>query len=167
VIDRAETERAPAGRRDDWDSDRRSIGGLLAVALRALVADHHRRLDAAGYPDIRPGSGNVFESIGSAGSTVGAMAERAGVTPQAMVQVVDYLESRGYVERVPDPADRRAKIVRLTDQGQAADRVARESLLAIEADWEQLIGEDRFRHLRASLQDLVAALDAQPEPDGK
>jgi DNA-binding MarR family transcriptional regulator len=163
MIDGARTEQA-ADRRNDWDGDR-SLGGLLAVALRALANDHHRRLDAAGYSDIRPGSGNVFEHIGPEGSTVAAMADRAGITPQAMVQFVDYLESRGYVERRADPTDRRAKIVRLTERGQDADRVARENLRAIEAEWERLIGKDRFQYLRMALHDLVLALNTRTKRD--
>jgi DNA-binding MarR family transcriptional regulator len=165
MVETSNVVRVPVDRRDDWDEGRRSIGGLLAVALRTLTAEHHRRLDAAGYPDLRPGSGNVFEHIGADGSTVAAMAERAGISPQAMVQIVDALQACGYVERVPDPTDRRAKIVRLTARGQTADRTARENLRAIEAEWADRLGEDRFRQLRASLADLVAALDDRSRPE--
>jgi DNA-binding MarR family transcriptional regulator len=157
---------APAGdsagairREDDWVEDQRSIGGLLTIVLRTLVAEFHGRLDNAGYPDIRPGSGNVFESIGSDGSTVAAMAQRAGITAQAMVQVVDYLESRGYVERTPDPTDRRAKVVRLTERGRAGDHAAREQLLAIEDEWSRRLGHDRYREFRATLAELAKPME--------
>jgi DNA-binding MarR family transcriptional regulator len=166
AVDRnAKTAPAASGAGDGWDGQRRTIGGLLVVASRALVADFHRRLDAAGFADVRPGSGNVFESVGSAGSTVAAMAQRAGISPQAMVQVVDYLEGRGYVERAPDPTDRRAKLVRLTERGRAADRAGRAHLQAIEAEWSLLLGEERYASFRAALEDLVAAIEDRSASD--
>ena len=155
---------SPSARNDDWTGASRTIGGLLSVALRALIADFHDRLDAAGYPDVRPGSGNVFESIGFGGSTVAAMAQRAGITPQAMVQVVDYLEARGYVERTPDPTDRRAKLVRLTDRGRAADQAGRDTLAAIETAWRQHLGADRYDAFRATLEEIVATLEPGAAP---
>ena len=144
--------------RDGWTGHRRTLGGLLTVTSRAMGQELHRRLEAAGYADLRPGSGNVFEHVGPAGSTVAVMAQRAGITPQGMVQVVDHLAAHGYVERAPDPTDRRAKLVRLTERGHAADRVARATLLEIEAEWEVLLGEGSLRRLRATLEDLVATL---------
>jgi DNA-binding MarR family transcriptional regulator len=144
---------------DDWDESRRSIGGLLAITSRLMVADLHDRFDAAGFADVRPGSGNVFENIGSEGSTVAAMAQRAGITAQAMVQVVDDLQAKGYVERVADPTDRRIKVVRLTERGQAADRTGREFFQVIENGWSHHLGEERYREFRSALTDLVAAIE--------
>jgi DNA-binding MarR family transcriptional regulator len=144
---------------DDWSDDQRSIGGLLQLALRLVVADFHERLAEAGYPDVRPGSGNVFEHIGREGSTVAAMATRAGITAQAMVQTVDYLESRGYVERTPVPTDRRAKLVRLTERGEEANRTARECLETIEGEWSQVLGADRFGAFRETLAALVSTIE--------
>ena len=144
--------------RDGWTERRRTLGGLLTVASRAVGQELHRRLEAAGYADLRPGSGNVFEHVGPEGSTVAAMAQRAGITPQGMVQVVDYLAAHGYVERAPDPTDRRAKLVRLTKRGHAADRLARATLLEIETEWGALLGEGSLLQLRTTLEDFVATL---------
>lgn len=144
--------------RDAWADERRSLGGLLTVAARALTQEFHRRLDAAGYADIRPGSGSVFEHIGTAGSTVVVMSGRAGISPQAMVQLVDHLEAHGFVERIPDPSDRRAKLVRLTERGQTADQVSRELLAGIEAEWAALVGEHRFHEARQTLADVITRL---------
>ncbi len=144
---------------DDWEESRRSTGGLLVVMLRMLTTEFHRRLDAAGHDDLRPGSGNVFEHIGSKGSSVASMAQRAGISAQAMVQVVDYLESKSYVSRGVDPADRRIKVVRLTERGIAANRAARQSLEDIEAEWSRSLGEDRYRAFKVTLRDLVAMIE--------
>jgi DNA-binding MarR family transcriptional regulator len=89
------------------------------------------------------------------------MSQRAGISAQAMVQAVDYLEARGYVERSPDPADRRAKVVRLTARGRAADRAAREQLEAVEAEWARRIGPDRYQEFRLAFADLVVAIEKQ------
>jgi DNA-binding MarR family transcriptional regulator len=146
---------------DGWQSPRRSFGGLLAVSSRLFAREHHARLRAAGMEEIRPGSGNLFEHIGEHGSTVAAMAERAGITPQAMVQVVDYLEERGFVSREADVSDRRAKIVRLTERGRAADRIARDAIAEVEAEWMTVFEADRFALLRELLTALVEALEAR------
>ncbi len=141
------------------DGQSRSFGGLLALPYRALVAELHERLTAMGFPEIRPGSGNVFEFVSSGGSTVVEMARRAKVTPQAMVQIVDYLEAHGFVERTPDPGDRRAKIVRMTDRGQSAYQAGLHCMREIETEWAALIGAERFAALRDGLVALSAALD--------
>ena len=143
---------------DGWSGARRTLGGTLSLLSHAIVEEMHRRLDAAGYPEIRPGSGAVFEHVGAEGSTAAAMAARAGITPQAMVQVVDYLEARGYVERVPDPRDRRAKLVRLTERGRAADRVSREILAGMERELAGVVGDSDFGRLRGTLDELLAGV---------
>ena len=97
----------------------------------------------AGYPDIRPGAGKVFEHIGPEGSTIATMAHRAGVTSQAMVQIVDYLERRKYVRRVPDPSDRRAKLIQITERGQNVTTTAARILNDMETEFRDAIGDAR------------------------
>ena len=148
---------------DGWGDHRRTLAGLLAFTSRGIAQELHRRLAATAYPDIRPGDGNVFEHVGPEGSTVSAMAARAGISAQAMVEIVDSLQARGYVERVPDPRDRRAKRVRLTDEGRRADQIGREVLGQIEAEWAQRFGRDRIADLRATLAEVATDLRA-PAP---
>ncbi len=71
-----------------------------------------RGLARAGFADIRQTHGAVFQHVGIGGSQGRQMAKRAHMTKQSMAELVLYLEARGYVERVPDPADRRARVVR-------------------------------------------------------
>ena len=134
-----------------------NIGMLLSLAFRAFVVQLHERLAAAGYPDIRPSHTHVFQWIGGEGSRVADMAERAQLTKQAMAQLVEDLEARGYVERLPDPSDRRAKIVRLTDAGWAVVRVGNPAIQEIESSWTQVMGEQATSVLRGALQQLVTA----------
>jgi DNA-binding MarR family transcriptional regulator len=146
---------------DGWISDLRSLNGLLTVAQRAVSAEFHRRMAAAGYGDIKPSATNLFEHVGPGGSTVAVMAQRAGVSPQAMVQIVDILEKRGYVERVPDPADRRAKLVCKTAKGKAMGSAAAAILADIEGDFEDSLGPSHVQALRTMLELVSARMTAR------
>src|SRR5919112_6440625 len=93
---------------------RRELGILLFVANRAL---EHRAFDAviaAGITDITLAQARIAARIGPHGTRVSDLAEQARVTKQSAGFLVDQLETAGYVERVPDPADGRARLVRLT-----------------------------------------------------
>ena len=89
------------------------------IALNDLVID---RLAERGHADVRPAHGAVFQYLDDTGTTVSVLAERAQMTKQAMAELVRHLETHGYVERIPDPDDRRAKLVLPTEQGREVDR---------------------------------------------
>jgi len=123
-------------------------------AVNELVA---RRLAEDGYPDIRPAHAKVFEQIGP-GRRVREMAERAQVTKQSMGELVAYLEGRGYVERAPDPADGRAKIVRATAKGRECVTDAWRILDSIAQEWARALGRARLDNLQAMLAELTEAM---------
>ena len=133
-----------------------NIAELLHGPFQILVDELHEGLAEAGYPDIRPAHGNVFGHIRKEGSRLTELAARAQLTKQTMGYLVDYLEERGYVERRPDPDDRRAKIICLTDEGREVTGVAREIIGRIETRWAELLGEDRMDRLRELLRELNA-----------
>ena len=135
------------------------ISVLMENAYRALVRELHRQLASAGFADIRPAHGSVFETIGRQGSRVTEMAEKAQITKGSMVELVDYLEARGYVERGPDPRDRRAKIVRLTPRGWEAVQVASAAIEGVEALWTAALGGQRMRALRRALAAMPAVIE--------
>lgn len=112
------------------------------------------RLVQQGFTDFRPAHSNVFEYLDEAGTTVSTLADRATMTKQAMAELVAHLEERGYVVRVSDPNDRRAKLVLPTERGREVYRVARGMIPELHARIAQLIGEKRFEQLRHEL-DLV------------
>ena len=143
---------------DDWKvhGRERPLPALLHEVKEAAVAELHRRLADEGHPDIRPGHGCVFRFVGSEGSRLTALAERSGLTKQAVGEVVDDLERLGYVERVPDPADGRAKIIRLTEAGWEAGRTAARIFADIERRWGMELGEERVASLRETLESIVA-----------
>jgi DNA-binding MarR family transcriptional regulator len=92
------------------------------------------------------------------GATVSVLAQRAQITKQSMAELVEHLERLGYVERVPDPSDRRAKLVRATPRGEQLYAIAREVVLEIEAEWTRRLGKAKMRQLRELLEELNAAL---------
>src|SRR5579875_1514917 len=137
----------------------------LAMHISALFDALTAALHAARFPDIRPAhSINLFRVIDPAGTRPGELARRAGITPQAMAEIVRYLEARGYAERVPDPADGRARIVRLTPRGRQASAVAARVFTGLEARWEQRLGPRRMAQLRRMLAELASLQPVPPQP---
>lgn len=138
---------------------RKHIGQLLWEPYRAHLLRLHKALAAAGYADIQPTHGNnLFRHLSSEGSRVTEIAEQAQLTKQHIGQLADYLEERGYVERVPDPRDGRAKLVRLTAKGHEVERIAEETLQRLEGELAARLGEQKMAALRELLEELDTAL---------
>ena len=132
------------------------LGRLFLEAHRALGAELVAVLDERGYPDARPGHAAVFLHIDRrSGTRLTELARRARMTKQGMMLVVDDLEERGYVRRVPDPEDARAKIVRLTARGRRFVAEARRASAAVEARVRRELGERRYETLRDALETLA------------
>jgi DNA-binding MarR family transcriptional regulator len=129
----------------------------ISALFDALVEALQRALPAAGFADIRPAhSINLFRVIDAEGTRPTELARRAGVTPQAMAEIVRYLEGRGYAERLPDPGDGRARIVRLTPRGREAAAVAGRVFTDLETKWEEHLGGRQMAQLRTMLGELAS-----------
>ena len=132
------------------------LPALFDRAKELIVEELHERLGQEGYPEIRPAHGCVFRFVEAEGSRLTYLAEASGLTKQAVGEVVDYLEQVGYVERVPDPEDRRAKIIRPTKRGRAVMRAADRIFADIEARWVREFGERRMTELRETLERVLS-----------
>lgn len=108
---------------------------LLRRTTQAMVDELVKRVANAGFPN-QGSFGYVLENIDPAGTRLTTLAARAGLTHQSMGELVDKLTAHGYVERIPDPTDRRARLVRLTDHGRAMVRATLKAIHAIESDWQ-------------------------------
>ena len=128
---------------------------LLSEAKEAAIEDLHRYLAEQGYGEIRPSHGCVFRYVGGEGIRLTELAELTGFTKQAVGEFVAELEQKGYVERIPDPADRRAKNIRLTKRGTEASRLAQQYFVEIERRWAQEIGAKKMATLREALEQIV------------
>jgi DNA-binding MarR family transcriptional regulator len=133
------------------------LPALLEAAHDLVIGELHARVAEGGYADIRPAHGCVFRFVRPEGTRLTEMAERSGLTKQAVGEVVDDLEARGYVTRAPDPSDGRAKLVLLTAKGQRAQRFARGVFAEIEARWAERFGADRVADMRALLTEIAAS----------
>jgi DNA-binding MarR family transcriptional regulator len=126
---------------------------LLGVALDHFSTELTQRVAAAGYADIRPGHGCVFGGIDPEnGSRLTELADRAMMTKQSVGEVVSDLEKRGYVERIPDPEDGRAKIIRLTSKGRDVYLTGWQLNDELEQEWAAQFGQDHVAALREALE---------------
>jgi DNA-binding MarR family transcriptional regulator len=129
---------------------------LLDAAFDGFREELARRVAETDYSDIRITHGCVFGNIDPEGSRLTDLAERAHMTKQSVGEIVTELGQLGYLERVPDPDDGRAKIIRLTERGRAAQALGRELIDEIEQDWAERFGAERVAALREALEMITA-----------
>jgi DNA-binding MarR family transcriptional regulator len=120
------------------------------------------RLAQQGHDAVRPAHAAVFQYLDDTGTRVSLLAERARMTKQAMAELVRHLEVHGYVRRVPDPTDKRAKLVQPTDRGHEVIAVAQTLAPEIEERIGSLLGADRTAALRADLETLRRGVPEHP-----
>lgn len=137
--------------------------GLLRLAYNLLSVRIFATIVEAGYGDLRPAHGNVMEPLTlEDGMRLTDLAAFAGITAQSMSELVDDLERRGYVERRPDPRDRRAKRIYLTERGRANVEVGLAAAEEAEAYMGTLLGEEQVAALRAMLERILASGETRP-----
>jgi DNA-binding MarR family transcriptional regulator len=141
------------------DRQEPNLGILLFVAYRALERRAHDALVAAGITDITLAQARIAARIGPHGTRVSDLAEQARVTKQSAGFLVEQLEATGYVERVPDPADRRARLVRLTTRADKVVKTANSEVDRVLAEWAEHVGPDRLRQVYETLLDLREITD--------
>jgi DNA-binding MarR family transcriptional regulator len=137
------------------------LGALLRIAYRALMDGFEPGMAAAGYADVRLSHTPVLQplSLRREGMRATELAILAGMTKPSMGYLIEDLEQHGYVERVLDPSDKRAQLVRLTPLGWQMSQTGRQIVRQAEARWVELIGEKAVEELQQRLQELVAALE--------
>ena len=139
----------------------RLLGALLRLSHQAVVVELTAGLEQAGFSDIPPSLNAAMQALWNAphGTRATELASAARITKQSMGALIDQLEERGYVERIDDPSDKRAKLVRLTKRGREAGRIMRAVVRRIENDWAKRIGHNRLADLKQTLRDLLASLE--------
>jgi len=141
---------------------------LLRTAYNAVSARIFAAVKASNaFDDLRPAHGNAMEQLElEDGLRLTEMAARAGITVQSMGELVDDLETKGYLERRPDPNDRRAKRIHLTARGRKNARIAKRATADVEDHLAELLGHQHYQQLRHCLQQITApgALDDEQRP---
>ena len=140
-------------------SEALNVGVLLFVPYRAMETRVFEGLAAAGFADLTPAQARVFQRIAPEGSRLTDLAAQAAITKQSAGFLVDQLERNGYVERVPDPADGRARLVRIAERGTRSVEASRGIVAQVEAEWTAHLGERRMTQLRRILADLREVTD--------
>jgi DNA-binding MarR family transcriptional regulator len=136
-----------------------NLGILLFVTYRALEQRAHDAVVSAGIGDITPAQARIAARIGPHGTRVSDLAEQARVTKQSAGFLVEQLEAAGYVDRVPDPADGRARLVRLTARADTVIAAANAEVERVLAEWAEHVGADRLRQVHETLIDLREITD--------
>jgi len=132
------------------------LSRLLLEAHRSLGGELLAGLSERGYEEVRAGHAALFMHIDRrTGTRLTELARRAHMTKQGMMLLVDELEEAGYVRRVPDPEDGRAKLVRLTARGRNYVAEARRAMAAVESRAKRQLGWRRYAAFRAALEELV------------
>jgi len=136
-----------------------NVGLLLFLPYRAMEFRVFEALAAAGFDDMTPAQARVFQRIAPGGSRLTDLAAQAGITKQSAGFLVDQLERAGYVQRVPDPADGRARLVRIAERGVRSVAATRGIVAQVEAEWTAHLGARRMAELRRILTDLREITD--------
>ncbi|MFF2551914.1 MarR family winged helix-turn-helix transcriptional regulator [Nocardia sp. NPDC058058] len=139
--------------------DEMNVGLLMFIAHRSMEQRTFDALVEAGYGDITIAQGRLAAQIGPDGTRLTELAERAQVTKQTAGFLVDQLERAGYVERVPDPTDGRARLVRLSERGRRMAELGNGVSAGIEREWAAHLGERRTAQLREALSRLREITD--------
>lgn len=134
------------------------LGAMLRIPFQAIVERIDQGLRERGYDDLRPAHFVIFQQLPPGGLNITELAERAQITKQSMGALVGYVESRGYLELVTDPNDRRARLVRLTPKGRQLEQAARQIVAQTEAEWAEWIGSQRMQALKETLQALTEVI---------
>ena len=127
------------------------IGALLRVPAQAIQRRIVKELNAAGYDELRLPHMAVLQFPGPDGVRPGTLAERAGMSKQAMNQLLRSLEKLGYLSRSDAPGEGRARVVRLSRRGRAAYLRIHHILRDIEHEWSTELGPTDFGRLKELL----------------
>lgn len=130
------------------------IRKFYALATRSVETRLLQRLAEAGIQDIRPAHFKVFEFLPSDGARLTDLAQHAQATKQAISYLVDDLVALGYLERIPDPSDGRASLIRRSARGVQAEAIAVSAVDEKDAEWRDALGSEQYAQLARILATL-------------
>ena len=146
------------------DAEQLNTGLLLFIPYRAMEARVFTATGCRRLRDFTPAQARVFQRIAPGGSRLTDLAEQASITKQSAGFLVDQLERAGYVERVADPSDGRARLVRITERGLHTIPLAASVVSEVEAEWTEHLGKRRMGQLREILAKLREITDPYATP---
>lgn len=147
----------------DLPTDRLAIGQLLGRLLREFRVELFAPADEHGYPDIREPHLHIFGNVGVDGVRLTVLASRAQLSLGTTSELVSDLQQLGYLERRPDPADGRAKLIFPTARGRQALSDAGDRVAEIEQHWRTAVGGAHFDAMCTAMQRLLDELAREGE----
>jgi DNA-binding MarR family transcriptional regulator len=132
---------------------------LMFIASRSAGNRIFEALQRAGFEDLTIAQSRLMMGLDPDGTRLSVLADRAQIAKQTATALVDRLERAGYVDRVPDPSDGRARLVRMTARAEAVVPLARAEEDRIEAEWREHLGPRRMQQLREALTALREITD--------
>jgi DNA-binding MarR family transcriptional regulator len=139
--------------RQEWNPD---LGVLASRLLNSLEEELSAELAAGGYGDLDPRHFAVISYLDEDGLRATEISRLSGRHKQVVGRIVDELEGLGYVERRPDPGDRRAKLVFPTERGLAMIRLTDQAIAEVEARHSSEVGARTYANFRDVLRGVVA-----------
>jgi DNA-binding MarR family transcriptional regulator len=139
----------------DLPTDRLAIGQLLLRLLREFREELIAPAVDGGYADLRPPHLQIFGNLGIDGVRLTELAARAQLSLATTSELVSELQGLGYLERRPDSADGRAKLIFPTQRGRQALNDAGDRVAEIEEQWRTIVGAREFDAMCRTMQKLV------------
>ena len=136
----------------------RYVGAMLRVVWQWTRDQMYAGVVAAGYDDLTAAHVGLWRYPGLDGLRPTQLADQVGITKQSVNDLLGHLEDRGYLGRVPDPADGRARVIRLTPKGRRLQQTIHAEAQAAQLRIAELLGPPRFAQLHSSLEVLTELL---------
>ena len=134
------------------------VGAMLGVVWQWVRDQLYAGVVAAGYDDLNAAHVGLWRYPGLEGLRPSQLADRRGITKQSVNDLLGYLEQHGYLLRVPDSVDGRARVIRLTPKGWRLQRTIYAEAASAQLRIEEILGPRRYAQLHSSLELLTEQL---------
>ncbi len=141
--------------------DRSYLGLILMKLTRRFFRMHDEMANRSEVLGLKASYGGVLTNLATRPHRLSELAEINRTRPQSMVKLVNELESLAYVERINDPSDSRAKLVRLTNEGRIMLNIARDTSNEIYDLYAEIVGEKKLRSMLNTMTTLIHGLDEE------
>ncbi len=134
------------------------VGAMMRVVWQWVRDQLYAGVVAAGYDDLNAAHVALWRHPGIDGLRPSQLADHVGITKQSVNDLLGHLERRGYLERVTDPADGRARVIRLTSKGRRLEETIYAEAGAAQLQIAEILGPRRFAQLHSTLELLTEQL---------
>jgi DNA-binding MarR family transcriptional regulator len=135
---------------------------MLRVVWQCVRDQLYEGVISAGFDDLNAAHVGLWRYPGLDGLRPSQLADRVGITKQSVNDLLGHLEQHGYLLRVPDSADGRARVIRLTSKGRRLEQTIYAEAGAAQLRIAEILGPQRFAHLHGSLELLTEQLATSP-----